>query len=472
MPRVKPTLAGGFRDYGPEDMIQRQAMIATIQSVFERFGYDPLETPLVERRAVLTGNDPNFRMHLFDTRIAGSRIVDDPEQAMALRFDLTVPLARFVAAHPDLPRPFKRYQRGDVLRGEKPQAGRFREFMQFDVDIVGSDQAIADAEIIAVMVETLRELVGIRFSVRFNNRKLLNGLPEYAGYDSSLQADVLRIIDKQPKVGRAAVLRELAKPPRAQSGTPDSEEGADQVEAAFGPGLSATAVEKVGAFLDLDGSTDQLLGQASDLFQGVRIAEEGLGELREIVIALRSMGVPEELWRFDLSIARGLAYYTGPVFEAFLEDLPEIGSVFGGGRYDDLVSRFMAGSFPATGVSVGIDRLFAALKQLGRITTKPTLTQALVTVMDRSAMADYLSMTGELRRAGVRTMVWLGMETGFKAQLAYATRQEIPVVVISGSNERHDGSVTIKDMARRRQTTVPRADLVRTVASILQTSDT
>ncbi len=469
IPKVKPTLPGGFRDYEPREMILRNEMLATIRRVFERFGFDPLETPGVERRAVLTGKDPSFRMNIFDTSIRGSKIINDEDLRMALRFDLTVPLARFVAANPDLSKPFKRYQLGNVWRGEKPQAGRFREFMQFDADTVGTATPLADAEIVALMVETMQALVTDRFTVRFNNRKLLNGLPEYADYDQSLQAEVLRVIDKLPKIGRDAVLRELNKPSAPDSPESTSNaEGEDLTEAEWGLGLATTVAEKVGAFLDLEGTTDELLTRCTDLFRGVAIAEEGLDELRQIVSALRAMQVPEQFWRFDLSIARGLAYYTGPVFETTLDDLPQIGSVFSGGRYDDLVARFMDGSFPATGASIGIDRLFAALKELGKLQFTSTLTQALVTVMDAESMTDYLAMTGELRRAGVRTSIWLGQEPTFKAQLAYATKMEIPVVIIAGSNERAKGEVTVKDMRRRTQTTVPRKLLVGAVVEILK----
>lgn len=465
---VKPTLPGGFRDYPPAEMLVRNRMLSTIRSVFARFGFDPLETPGVERKVVLTGNNPNFRMNIFNTQIGNTRINTDPDLAMAMRFDLTVPLARFIAANPELPKPFKRYQIGNVWRGEKPQAGRFREFMQFDADIVGSDGPLADAEIVALMVETMLALVGDKFTVRFNTRRILNGLPGYAGYDPALNADVLRIIDKLPKIGRDAVLRELSKPPKADAPVVE-EEGADQVEAEYGLGLSTEVVDKIGAFIDLQGTTDELLTAARTMFTGVELAEAGIAEISAIVNALRSMGVPEQNWQLDLSVARGLAYYTGPVFETFLNDLPSIGSVFSGGRYDDLVNRFMEGNFPATGASVGVDRLFAALKELNLVTFAPTATQVLVTTMDADGMSDYLAMTGELRQAGLCTQLWLG-QPSFKEQLAYAAKMEIPVVIIVGSNERRDGTVTIKDMRARKQQIIPRSDLLTAVKAILDGS--
>ncbi len=466
--KIKPTLPGGFRDYPPSEMVARNAMLTTIRRVFERFGFDPLETPGVERKIVLTGGDEGFRMNIFNTQIGNARINTDPELAMAMRFDLTVPLARFMAANPDLVKPFKRYQVGNVWRGEKPQAGRFREFMQFDADTVGSDSPLADAEIVALMVATMQELVGERFSVRFNSRRILNGLPEYAGFDASQASDVLRIIDKLPKIGRDAALRELTKPPKADAPVAE-EEGAEQVEAEYGLGLSAAAVAKIGGFIDLAGTTDELLAAAGTMFKGVALAEAGLHEIMAIVRALRSMGVPEQNWQLDLSVARGLSYYTGPVFEAFLTDLPSIGSVFSGGRYDDLVNRFLDGNYPATGASIGVDRLFAALKQLDKVKFTPTLTQVLVTVMDESGIGEYLTMTGELRDAGIRTQLWMGSKS-FKEQVNYAVKQEIPVVIIVGSNELRDGTVTVKDMRQRKQQLVPRADLISTVRIILDGS--
>ncbi|MDP3771038.1 MAG: histidine--tRNA ligase, partial [bacterium] len=500
LPKVKSALAGGFRDYLPSEMIPRQRMIATIREVFETFGFDPLDTPGMERRATLTGGDPEFRMRIFDAKVSGDRIVVDPADPdgdrTALRFDLTVPLARVVAKYmgaengPSIRKPFKRYQVGMVWRGEKPQAGRLREFMQFDADVVGTATPVADAEIIALMVATMRALGVERYQVRFNNRKLLNGLPAYAGFDAAMAADVLRVIDKLPKIGREAVLRELTKPVKPDE--PErakavvAEEGAENEEAAFGLGLPTAVADRVGAFLDLTGTTDELLDRASSLFAGVAIAEEGIGELQQIVAALRAMRVDEQCWQFDLSIARGLAYYTGPVFETFLTDadgkiltLPhtdegtgeqiveQFGSVFSGGRYDDLVTRFLEAPIPATGASVGVDRLFDYLTRLGKITLEPTRTQVFVTVMDQSAMSDYLAMAGELRSAGLRTILWVGEETAFKAQLAYATAQEIPVVIIAGDRERAAGTVTVKDMRKRTQAVVPRAELVGAVQAAL-----
>jgi histidyl-tRNA synthetase len=488
--KVDPTLPGGFRDYLPPEMIARRHMIETIRGVFERFGFDPLDTPGMEHRLTLTGREP-LRMVIYDTRLSGDRLsfdADDPHRT-ALRFDLTVPLARVVAKYlgAGVRLPFRRYQVGMVWRGEKPQAGRFREFMQFDADVVGTATPVADAEIIALMVATMRALGIERYEVRFNNRKILNALPAYAGFGMSLAPEVLRVIDKFQKIGRDGVLRELTKPPKgAQETAAEATVGAENEEATYGLGLNSETAERIGAFLDLAGTTEELLGRYAALFAGIAIAEDGIQELREIVAALRAMAVPEESWRLDPSLARGLGYYTGPVFETFLlsedgqpltitqrdaetgeEVVERLGSVFSGGRYDDLVNRFMEGSIPATGASVGVDRLFAALEKLRRVPKVPTLAQVLVTVMDQAAMSDYLAMASELRNAGLRTILWTGEEPAFQAQLAYATAQEIPVMVIAGERERQAETVSVKDMRARKQHTVPRAALVGAVKAAL-----
>lgn len=467
---VKPVLPSGFRDYAPSDVIPRTEIIAKIRATFERFGFDPLETPGMELKRTLTGDNPDFSMPIYDTRISGKRIVSGDNAGdfdTAMRFDLTVPLARYVAANRDkLVLPFKRYQIGNVWRGEKSQAGRFREFMQFDADIVGTSTPLADAEVIALMVESMRAIDLERFDVRFNNRKILNGLPAYAGFAPDQVNTVLRIIDKLPKIGRDAVLRELGKPTRADSSGED-EEGSDLVEASYGLGMTPVVVGKIEQFLNLCGPTDVLLAECVEMFAGTAVAKEGLAELRTIVDALREMNVPETNWRVDLSVARGLAYYTGPVFETYLSDLPGIGSVFSGGRYDDLVSRFSATNVPATGASVGVDRLFAALSKLDALRTVETLTQVLVTVMDPALTKHCLAITGELRGAGLRTALWLGQETSLRHQLGYASRLEIPVAIVLGGDEAAAGAVTVRNMRDRTQQRIPRSDLVRVAKQLL-----
>src|SRR3989344_3373173 len=344
---INPELAGGFRDYLPEDMIPRQKMFDTIRDVFERFGFVPLDTPGLEKEEILTGGDPNFRMQIFR---AGLRAGDE---GLALRFDLTVPLARVVSAYGEkLEKPFKRYQIGKVWRGEKPQAGRFREFVQFD------------AEIVALIYETLTALGLSRFVIKVNNRKILNGLPSLVGFELTSNAEVLRIIDKLDKIGWDGVKVELAEKLN----------------------LSDSQTDKLKQFIDIrSDSQEETLARLAELGADSPNIVEGSNELKEIISHIRSLGIPDRMWRIDLSVARGLGYYTGPVFETTLTDIPEIGSVFSGGRFDDLVARFGERSVPATGASVGVDRLFAAMDKLGLVKKEKTVAQVLVLNFDSQA---------------------------------------------------------------------------------------
>lgn len=451
---IVPVSPSGMRDYPPADMIPRTSIIETVRSVFERFGFDPLETPAIERRDVLTGNDPNFDMAIYSARIFGKRV--NTESDTGLRFDLTVPLARFIAANPDIPKPFKRYQLGNVWRGEKVQKGRYREFMQFDADIVGSSSVQADVEIVWLICETLTRLEVGSFTVRFNSRKVLNGLPQFVGYDPSLNVRVLKTLDKLDKIGVDGVLSEL------RWTTTDGRllvEGETLLEGDI-LAFSEDQINRLLAFVSLAGdSSDALLADAQALLES-DVAQEGLRELAEMVASLRAIGVPENRWKVDFSVARGLGYYTGPVFEAVLDEMPEIGSVFSGGRYDNLLTRFGEVSVPATGASIGIDRLFTALTDMGKITPQKTNVEAMIMVLDRSLYDVYNGIAKELRDAGISTCIYLGDERSFKGQLAYALNQEIRFLVIVGDREVSDGTVTIKDTRTRKQVTVPRAHCV------------
>lgn len=438
--KISPELTGGFRDYLPEDMIPRQKMFDIIRASFERFGFLPIDTPGIEREEILTGGDPNFRMQIFK---AGLR---DGDEGLALRFDLTVPLARVVSLHAEkIEKPFKRYQTGKVWRGEKPQAGRFREFVQFDADIVGSNRTSADAEIIALMYETMTALGVQRFRIRVNNRKILNGLSGFAGYDSTLNADVLRAIDKLDKIGWEGVSQELSE-----------------------KNLTAPQIDKLGQFINIkEGSAKEILAKLLALMANSPEAIQGIRELQEITNCLESLGVPEDCWQVDLSVARGLGYYTGPVFETTLLDLPSIGSVFSGGRYNDLVSRFGVQDVPAVGASVGVDRLFAALDKLSLLKKEKTVVKATVLNFDGTAESYCQEIVTLLRKKGINSELYLGKESMLKSQLAYATRQEIPVVIIAGGTEMKNRTAQIKGMLKRTQEEATFDKIASTVAAIL-----
>jgi len=431
MELVEAALARGLRDLLPGEMIARQSMIATIQRVYELYGFVPISTPAIEHLRVLSGSGGSeASASIF--RVQGPE--DDP---LGLRFDLTVPLARLMAQYPEIPRPFRRYQVGPVWRADKPGPGRFREFTQFDLDSVGVPSEIADTEIIAGMCDTLTALDCGPFRVRFSSRRVLNLLMPLAGIDTALAADVFRVLDKLDKIGIEKVRKELTTGYKDESG-----------DTIAGVGLQLEQVSRIETFLKVQGKTrEEILAGLRDVFKGVEGADPAIAELSKISGHLGALGYHEDRAVIDLSIARGLAYYTGPVFEAILLDAPEFGSVFGGGRYDDLVLRFLGERVPATGASIGVDRLLAALIKLGRTGKRRATAHVLVTVIDPSLMDDYLAITFELRRAGVPTEMYLGSESGLGRQIKYADRSGVPLVLIYGADEKAKGTVTLKDLA-------------------------
>lgn len=424
--KLKPELLGGFRDYLPEIMLPKQGVLDNIRRTFESFGFVPLETPALERSSVLGTDTDEFKMEVYRFNASG--------QDVTLRFDLTVPLARVVAAYPQLLKPFKRYQVGPVWRKEKPQAGRFREFMQFDADIVGSDSILADSEIIELMYQTMINLKIDNFVIRFNNRKILNGLSQVIGFDDKKSMDVFRVMDKLEKIGLDEVVRELQR-------QPDNEYD----ESALA--ISDEGIVKLKEFLSLSGSLEEL----RSFFWGVDIALEGVSECGQIIENLRALAIPEKYWKFDLSVSRGLGYYTGPVFETTLLDIPEIGSVFSGGRYDELVIRYTGERVPATGASVGVDRLIAALDALGKIEKKKTNSRVLIAFASEKLGTKALALARQIRQSGINTETFMGRDAALKNQIIYAAKQGISFVIILGEEEEAKGMVKLKDMDSREE---------------------
>jgi histidyl-tRNA synthetase len=469
---IKARLPAGFRDYDASEMLSRLRMLEKIRAVYEKFGFDPLDTPDVEILETLVGEESGNLIYEL-TKIRGHVPIGGELQRIASRFDLTVPLARYYAANASkLPKPFKRWQMGRVRRGEKPQAGRYCEFMQCDIDTVGSSSMLADAEIIWVMYETLRSLGVERFLIKVNNRKILNGLSGLCGFPQELTTDVLRLLDKIERHGVETIIDELTASVKQTIKRDDlsrmsSEDRIKYNETKYGLGLSSSAGEKIQKFIAINGDTDNVLSQLRDLAKGNEQICAGADELELIAQYLKASDVPSEAWCVDLSVARGLGYYTGPVFETILLDLPSIGSVFSGGRYDGLVSRFLEYSVPATGASIGVDRLFEALRQMDQIEVRPTATDVFVTVLDPDRINDYLALVTKLRQSGLRTSIHMAEERAFKSQLAYAVKQQIPVVIICGSNEFEAGTVTIKNMNARSQQTVPQDSFIREVRTII-----
>jgi histidyl-tRNA synthetase len=430
---IKPELLGGFKDYLPEVMISRQEILDSIRKTFESFGFLPLDTPCLERSSVLGTDKDEFKMEVY--RFSDN--FDGSGQDVTLRFDLTVPLSRVIAAYPKLQKPFKRYQRGPVWRKESPQAGRFREFVQFDADIVGSDSILSDSEIILLMNETLVNLGIENFVIRFNNRKILNGLPKAAGFNDKKAPEVFRVLDKLDKIGLEAVCKELGRKPENEF---------DDIAL----DLSDQSISKIKQFLDISGDAKNLMPKLKQFFRGVEIAQEGISECEQIVTYISALNVPRKNWKFDLSVARGLGYYTGPVFETTLTDLPEIGSVFSGGRYDDLVARYTGEKIPAVGASVGVDRLIAALEKLGKILNKRATSSAMLTMLDDGLAMKILKLSEKLREANVNNEIYLGRGI-LRDQIIYAAKREIPYVVILGEEEDRLGKVKLKDMVERKE---------------------
>ncbi|MBD3787904.1 MAG: histidine--tRNA ligase [Sphingomonadales bacterium] len=440
----------GFRDYFGAEVTERNEMLATIAEVYRAHGFDPLETSAVETVEALGKflpdvDRPNEGVFAW---------LDEGGDWLALRYDMTAPLARVAAQfRNDLPSPYRRYTMGSVWRNEKPGPGRFRQFYQCDADTVGAASVAADAEICGMLSDTL-EAVGIPrgdYLVRVNNRKVLNGVMEVAGVldptdpqkFAEARGTVLRAIDKFDKFGEAGV--------RALMGAGRMDASGDFTK---GAGLSDEQADIVMGFM----SAKRANGTATaarlrELVSGSVLGAEGVDELEQIAGLLDGQGYGPDRIVIDPSVVRGLGYYTGPVFEAELtfEILDEkgrprqFGSVAGGGRYDDLVKRFTGQEVPATGVSIGVDRLLSALRAKGRI-SGAAQGPVVVTVMDRDRMGDYLAMAAELRRAGIRAEVYLGNPKNFGNQLKYADKRESPVAVIQGSDEAARGVVQIKDL--------------------------
>lgn len=469
---VEPRLLKGMQDFLPQREIARERLVRTIREVFESFGFQPLSTPCLEPVDVLLGADygSDNTGQIFSFK-------GPDETDMGLRFDLTAPLARVVALYPELPKPFRRYQYAPVWRNDKPGPGRFREFTQFDLDIIGTTSMVADAEIIAIMATVMRALKVGPFTVRFSDRKVLDGLAEFAGLNPATAREVFRVLDKLDKVGLQNVLLELGPGRVDVSGDPIT-----------GLRLGPEPISRIACFLELPSrGREDVLASADKMLGVTPTGRAGLAELREICTYLDVMGVPADEAVVDLTVARGLGYYTGPVFETTIDALAKYGSVFSGGRYDTLVARFQDTPIPGTGSSVGVDRLLAALVEAELIAVDRSSVDVLVTVMDRERISDYLALANGLRGNGFRTEVYLGEAKGIGKQIQYADRVGIPVAVIAGSNEFTDGTITVKDLVAGRakalavanrkewlaageiQWTIPMAELPELIDRILKT---
>jgi histidyl-tRNA synthetase len=448
--KLKARLPRGLADRSPAEIAATRRMLETIRAVYERYGFEPVETPTIEYTDALgkflpDQDRPNEGVFSFQ---------DDDEQWLSLRYDLTAPLARYVAEHFDaLPKPYRSYREGYVFRNEKPGPGRFRQFMQFDADTVGSASPAADAEICMMAADTM-EALGIprgSYVVKVNNRKLLDGVLEAIGLGGEANAGrrltVLRAIDKLDRLGIEGVKALLGPGRKDESG--DFTKGA---------GLDDPAIDRVLAAISVQaGDTDVVLTKLN--LTASRLGEEGISELRSIAELVRAGGYDEGRIKIDPSVVRGLEYYTGPVYEVELtfpiggEDGKAVrfGSVAGGGRYDGLIARFRGEAVPATGFSIGVSRLTAALQHLGKIDKTPEPGPVVVTVFPDVPIARYQEMVSRLREAEyapgkkIRAELYLGSGK-FGAQMKYADKRGSPCVVIQGGNEKEKGEVQIKDL--------------------------
>jgi histidyl-tRNA synthetase len=483
---VEPQTLKGFQDLLPPDMILRNQVVRKIQDVYERYCFLPIDTPVLEHLGTLVGvggEEANKSMFRLDS---------PEEEPVAMRFDLTVPFARLIAQYADkLPLPFRRYHVGPVFRADKPGPGRFRQFTQLDIDAAGSASVAVDAEIVAAMCDAMRA-VGLggkgessttRFQVRINNRRLVDALLEDAGITSRETAiHVLRVVDKLQKVGVDNVRKELGEGRVDESG--------DKIR---GVRLPAGVIDKVLAFIALTGGTRiEVTDRLAATLSQSQTATTAVQQMREMAAALEGLKVPEHDAIFDPSLTRGLDYYTGPVFEAWLPGAPEFGSIMGGGRYDGLVTRFSDRAIPATGASIGLDRFLAALVHLGVLKPVNTTVKVLIIQFPGMPVGELLAVAAELRDAGIATQLYFKPDVeglakaNMKAQLAYANAAGIPVAVIVGEDELKNGVVSIKDLnagmtqrsdiqdreeyrkaGKSGQHTVPRGDLVKVVREIL-----
>ena len=434
--RITPRTLKGFRDYLPEAMIPREELVDTARRVYRSYGFSPIDTPALEYLEILAGKGgEESDKQLYKFQDHGGRWV-------GLRFDLTVPLARFAAQHiGQLGTPLKRYHVATVWRGENTQRGRYREFMQCDFDTIGTKSVAADVETALVIHDLFRAVGFEQFTIRLNNRMVLTGVLERLGL-ADRSASILRALDKLAKIGPDRVAEEM-------QATADTT--ADQ----------AQEVLKLAA---LDGSNDEILGQLDPLVAGSETGQEGVSRLGELLKAVRAAGVAEERIRLDVSIARGLDYYTGTIYETFLDALPGIGSVCSGGRYDNLAELYTSQQLPGIGASLGLDRLLAAMEELGMIEKISTPAPVFIAYFDETRLHDYLRLASQLRSAGIGVEVYPDAKR-LGQQLKYASRRGFRIALIAGDNEFTSGTCQIKDLATGTQEDVPLEDDARSIVT-------
>ncbi|WP_303638964.1 histidine--tRNA ligase [Stenotrophomonas tuberculopleuritidis] len=464
---IKPRTPPGTLELLPREQIAFQRMLDVIRRNYERFGFLPVETPVFELSDVLltkSGGETERQVYFVQSTGALANAAESGDRSlpeMALRFDLTVPLARYVAEHEhELTFPFRRYQMQRVYRGERAQRGRFREFYQCDIDVIGKDSLSVryDAEVLAVIHAVFSELRIGDFSIQLNNRKLMRGFFEAQGViDGDLQALVLREVDKLDKRGPDYVRETLVGPDF---------------------GLEPAAVQRILDFVEIRSSSfddalakiDKVVDAVQSLSGGSEQLHAGAAELREVLQLVQALGVPESAYCLNFSIARGLDYYTGTVYETTLTDHPQIGSICSGGRYEDLASHYSKSKLPGVGISIGLSRLFWQLREAGLIDgIEASSVQALVALMDEQGMPESLDIARRLRAGGINTEVQMEPKKIGK-QFQYAAKAGIRFVALAGEDELARGVVAVKDLLREQQFEVSRDELASTLQVELEQS--
>ena len=417
MGKTEPRTLPGFMELLPNDQILFEQMKQTIESTYQSFGFLPMDTPIIELSEVLlakAGGETEKQIYRFNKG----------DNDLSLRFDLTVPLAKYIAKNfGQLSFPFRRYQIGKVYRGEKAQKGRYREFYQCDVDIIGDGELdiTNDAELPVVIYTTFKKLGFDNFTVKINNRKILNGLYESIGQKEN-SVEIMRIIDKIEKIGEAAVKEEISK-----------------------LGISDPDIEKIINFIKIDGTSDKKIEKLERLEINNQTYLKGVSEIKEVINDIRLFGIPEKNFSVDLTIARGLDYYTGTVYETFLNEYRELGSVCSGGRYDNLAENYTDRKLPGVGISIGLTRLFYKLNELNLIKAdKKSISNILIIPMTEKKEVPFKLAT-DLRNLGVNTEVYLS-DKKIKAKMKYADKLEIPYVIVIGDNEIETGKIKVKNM--------------------------
>ncbi len=429
--RIKPQTLRGFRDFLPDQMMARERLIDIARSVYRSYGFAPIDTPALEYAEVLLGKGGEES----DKQVF--RFTDQGDRDVAMRFDLTVPLARFSAQYvQELGLPFRRYHIAPVWRGERPARGRFREFMQCDFDTIGTLSNTADIETLFVINDLFEQIGMDRFTIRVNNRKVLNGLLEKCGLQD-YAVGILRALDKLDKIGRDAVVTEMAEK----------------------VGIPVDGANRVLDMAQLKGRPEEILASLEGMLAGSQIGETGLNDLRELFAAVKACGWPENRVALDVSIARGLDYYTGTIYETLLGDLPDIGSVCSGGRYDNLADLFTAQQLPGVGASLGLDRMLAALEELGRTQKSTTPAPVLVTMLDGERVSEYLQLGRTLRKAGIATEVYPEAKNIGK-QMKYADKKGFKLAVIAGGDEFAADVWQVKNLESGTQASVATGNLI------------